>query len=152
MRLIDADKLEDYTDDKYSLGEIGRYERDCITNALKYAPTIDAEPVKHGHWIKEKYEKPICSVCGNEGFLVIVDSITADFPYCTWCGAKMDEEENKMSAELKPCPFCGGEAEQGYKPNHSYIVYCPNCGIGTGYKNTEEQAIEAWNRRVNDDE
>lgn len=47
---------------------------------------------KHGHWIKEKHERPICSVCGSEGFLSIVDSITGDFPYCTWCGAKMDEE------------------------------------------------------------
>lgn len=52
--------------------------------------TVDAEPVRHGHWIKEKYERPICSVCGNKGFLSIIDSITGDFPYCAWCGAKMD--------------------------------------------------------------
>ena len=51
-----------------------------------------------------------------------------------------------MSKELKPCPFCGGGAEQEYKPKHGYDVYCPNCEIETGYKDTEEQAIEEWNR------
>ena len=40
-RLIDADALEEKTDDRYSLGEIGRRERDDIVDALRYcAPTI----------------------------------------------------------------------------------------------------------------
>ena len=34
MRLIDADALMDKTDDRYSLGEIGRRERDDIIDAL----------------------------------------------------------------------------------------------------------------------
>ena len=40
-RLIDADALEEKTDDRYSLGEIGRRERNDIVDALRYcAPTI----------------------------------------------------------------------------------------------------------------
>lgn len=40
-RLIDADALEEKADDRYSLGEIGRRERDDIVDALRYcAPTI----------------------------------------------------------------------------------------------------------------
>lgn len=47
MRAIDADALIDKTDDRYSLHEIGRRERDDIVDALEYAPTIQLEP----HWI-----------------------------------------------------------------------------------------------------
>ena len=43
MRLIDADALIDKTDDRYSLHEIGRRERDDIVDALEYAPTIQPE-------------------------------------------------------------------------------------------------------------
>ena len=40
-RLIDADALEEKTDDRYSFGEIGRRQRDDIVGALQYcAPTI----------------------------------------------------------------------------------------------------------------
>ena len=45
MRLIDADALIDKTDDRYSLHEIGRRERDDIVDALEYAPTIQPEIV-----------------------------------------------------------------------------------------------------------
>lgn len=96
MRLIDADKLEDHTDDKYSLGEIGRYERDCITSALEYAPTIDAEPVKHGHLCStDAYPHHLyCSECYKT--LIPNEDICFEkneFPkYCMWCGAKMDKE------------------------------------------------------------
>ena len=40
MRLIDADRLIDNTDDRYSLGEIGRRKHDDIVSALEYAPTV----------------------------------------------------------------------------------------------------------------
>lgn len=88
MRLIDADAL-DMRERGNNSQRVMWWE---IEKLLRQAPTIDVEPIKHGHWIKEKYERPICSVCGNQGFLSIIDSITGDFPYCAWCGAKMDED------------------------------------------------------------
>ena len=68
--------------------------------------------------------------------------------------------------ELKPCPFCGGEAmlyhqSSKYTDHDGNYVYCFNgCGCrtklficyeGTGktHKETEQEAINAWNRRAN---
>lgn len=68
--------------------------------------------------------------------------------------------------ELLKCPFCGGTAETysyeaehdiydkdtlGYVDTEYYTKYgigCPNCGCVIGEQNSEEQAIAAWNRRV----
>ena len=67
-----------------------------------------------------------------------------------------------MDKKLKPCPFCGGGANvqntfyEGYDSElHEYVenigfaVGCPKCNIGTQFYNNYENAIEAWNRRVN---
>lgn len=57
-----------------------------------------------------------------------------------------------MSEELKPCPFCGGEANlYKYAKNGKFLVRCEYCGVETIYFGTEEIAIKAWNRRVNDE-
>ena len=53
-------------------------------------PTVDAEPVKHGHWIDCKgsngndYRK--CSECLH------TQEITGLLNYCPVCGTRMDEE------------------------------------------------------------
>ena len=40
-RLVDADRLAETMDDRYSLGEIGRREHDDVVGALRYnAPTV----------------------------------------------------------------------------------------------------------------
>ena len=61
MRLIDADALIDKTDDRYSLREIGRRERDDIVDALEYAPTIQPEP----HWIPCEERLPDVGIDGE---------------------------------------------------------------------------------------
>ena len=67
-----------------------------------------------------------------------------------------------MPIELKPCPFCGGEAEIMSNLSHNiYWVQCTNCISMMGRDemvwsavrgemifNKEENAVEAWNRRV----
>ena len=55
-------------------------------------------------------------------------------------------------AELKPCPFCGGRASIVLKGG-SFFVYCNRCpgAVVTDYVHqSEEEAIEAWNRRAED--
>ena len=62
--------------------------------------------------------------------------------------------------ELKPCPFCAEssvhiEKHVAYTPTgYLYLVRCSNipfCGIRqTGFF-TEEEAVEAWNRRADNE-
>lgn len=56
--------------------------------------------------------------------------------------------------ELKPCPFCGGSARvlelNGFY-QHTHFVSCDTCNAAGDTRETEEAAIEAWNRRVTDD-
>jgi Lar family restriction alleviation protein len=62
-------------------------------------------------------------------------------------------------AELKPCPFCGGEPRiVSFKHTFSrflvYQVMCFACHTKPKYfcrGRTEEEAIEAWNRRAGDE-
>ncbi len=61
---------------------------------------------------------------------------------------------------LKPCPFCGGEAElmQTKCLSNGCVLYyvfhydlkCRTNGIRTENMATQEEAIEAWNRRADD--
>lgn len=59
--------------------------------------------------------------------------------------------------ELKPCPFCGECAVHINKAYGYYcdkVIYCENCDILFSLfslddcKSTDEQLIEAWNRRA----
>lgn len=51
--------------------------------------------------------------------------------------------------ELKPCPFCGGKARLD-RYEHFYRVLCTDCPASTEWLYSEQEAIEAWNRRVNE--
>ena len=53
-----------------------------------------------------------------------------------------------MSDKLKPCPFCGGHAIIDGCDDTLWIVICKECNASIGYKETKEEAIEEWNRRV----
>ena len=102
-RLIDADKLIDsfYKFFKSYEGiwekDKPQYWADNMAVVVDDAPTVDAEPIRHGHWIPSSHEEPItfkCSVCG----LGYDDEETGcpiyyEWLYCPDCGAKMDEVE-----------------------------------------------------------
>ena len=54
--------------------------------------------------------------------------------------------------ELKPCQFCGGEAVMTYSIK-GFQIFCDNenCILNTLEmydKITEDEAVEAWNRRA----
>ena len=85
-RLIDADAL---IDEANSDGAYGYVDAKQIADA----PTVDAVPVRHGHWIRVSLIGVFkCSECGNQ--IIVADSKFAK-EVCKWClncGAKMDEE------------------------------------------------------------
>lgn len=54
-----------------------------------------------------------------------------------------------MSDKLKPCPFCGGEAKFFEDKDYQiYSVTCTECDAGTNAYGIEQDAIDAWNSRV----
>ena len=64
-------------------------ERTQMKFMLADAPTIDAEPVRHGKWMGT-----VCSACGES------TSFYYDCDCCPHCGARMDETQKK------PCDDC----------------------------------------------
>lgn len=64
-----------------------------------------------------------------------------------------------METKLKPCPFCGEEATlQGYFAPYEEIAFYVACSGEfcevspmTNDFRTEQEAIEAWNRRASEE-
>ena len=96
MRLIDADKLEISYDGHF----VG-----VAKNDLDNAPTVEAEPIIHAHWVKMSDADGFyycCSNCGEDLPRYYIEKPTYDKPFpnmesidktlrCHYCGAKMDE-------------------------------------------------------------
>lgn len=104
MRLIDADALKEKICnnvypivDFFNSRDYGMFWTGGIEKAINEAPTIDAEPVKHGKLMRtEAYPHRLyCSECFKT--LIPNEEICFEkneFPkYCMWCGAKLDEED-----------------------------------------------------------
>ena len=50
--------------------------------------------------------------------------------------------------KIKPCPFCGGKAESMESWSAGWYVECQECGVMIRLaEDSEEEAIEVWNRR-----
>lgn len=89
-RLIDADKLLDILD----VMIVGHKTASDVFDVVEDMPTVDAEPVRHGRWQKERNPMMyqivpyvyVCSQCGT--------AFEYETPYCGECGAKMDEVED----------------------------------------------------------
>lgn len=84
MRLIDAEVLEKAMYEPMFYGD-GRAAATHYANCVRNAPTIEAEPVKYGHWVYGEFDVPHCSECGAKPKEIS--------PYCSGCGAKMDGGE-----------------------------------------------------------
>ena len=57
-----------------------------------------------------------------------------------------------MPNELKPCPFCGSEVrfDNAYSYFRDAVIYCDECDMVftlDDCNTTQEQIVEAWNRR-----
>jgi hypothetical protein len=99
MRLIDADAMqrqayEDNFDGKISDGMLF-----AVNWLLERAPTIDAEPVRHGKWANDAMGVLRCSECNAQApwrFIgIMYDEVDYRWKanYCPQCGARMDEDD-----------------------------------------------------------
>ena len=89
MRLIDADRMKQ----NIKIGE----EHPGITAMLEgwidCQTTIDAEPVRHGHWTNLPHSNWYeCSECKATWDMDVPPEESGMY-FCPNCGAKMDEEE-----------------------------------------------------------
>ena len=93
-RLIDADKLIEETQehiDEWNGWEDTRGGMKIIQEVIREMPTIEAEPVRHGKWIKVDDDKPIAYDCSECDAMV-----TRMYNYCPKCGAKMEEGDTTV--------------------------------------------------------
>lgn len=107
MRPIDADELKKSIEEDEELknNSLAYLLMNLMTCYIDDTPTIDAEPVRHGHWIKltdSDGDYYCCSNCGEElpRYSCTFPTPTKPFPLmksidktkrCPDCGAKMDE-------------------------------------------------------------
>lgn len=105
MRLIDADALKSYID----CGHLRSPIETCFSELdvvlmLDKQPTVDAEPVRHGEWVK----------CQGK----------SNIWYCSECGEKINYKQNRRTYNIpkvpvwqknKRCRNCGAKMDGGTK-------------------------------------
>ena len=134
MRLIDADAIELPYKTTTGMDSMVALH---VRRIIKDAPTIEAEPVRHGQWLSDKERFMYCSECEKRASSLILVKDNGHWRqekpnYCPNCGAKMDERRWKINENgFYKCGGCGhltsiiGEQCGDY---FSFWHYCPNCG------------------------
>lgn len=95
MQLKDADELKKSLERMLCTGkepDKERYTYDVVCCVIDEVPSVDAEPVRHGRWVKSGYacgeSEWTCTVCGNKEWR----TSTSRLKFCPFCGAKMDDD------------------------------------------------------------
>lgn len=81
----------------YGRTEQGMTAQKETVQAIRMLPSVEAEPVRHGHWMLYENQNQddvnngnylyVCSNCKHSD----IHARTVDVPYCWHCGALMDE-------------------------------------------------------------
>ena len=105
-RLIDADVLCDRLINAWNTAEKESEQLICgvmakvVTPIVVGTPTVDAEPVRHGHWLAVKGWDDVIGELDNAECSVCHETQEGEYwaktyyKYCPNCGAKMDEVED----------------------------------------------------------
>ena len=115
VRLIDANVLVNNICGECISSEEKCNQTDCLRyeerNRIESAPTIEAEPIKHGQWVLCVDQSGVdndnnnyayfCSQCNHQD----VHSTNAKVNFCWNCGAKMDEE-SWFTDSFSQCDGC----------------------------------------------
>lgn len=95
MRMVDADALIK------AMGVRNYMRPEWTPTAAWGVPIVEAEPVRHGHWIEHELGL-ICSECNHYTEAMYDEPFNYEFGtgwafkrpyYCGYCGAKMDSED-----------------------------------------------------------
>ena len=111
-----------------------QYHR-IVKEFLLTAPTIDAEPIRHGRWILkilpigggDKIRSYLCSECDRY--------VNMKFDYCPNCGARMDATDTNVGGkgdeemDLSPLDFLAAE----YDRKHPQGIRFVDCMEGADY-------------------
>ena len=97
MRLIDADAAIDvvhkWLENVFCISSTA--DEVTVFKKLRTLPTVDAEPVRHGRWVKLDAHVGLadhrCTAC-QLAMHVPTSWGEPLYEYCPMCGAKMDEE------------------------------------------------------------
>lgn len=95
MRLIDADALMTFCNNLRG--------KSIDSNDIARFPTVDAEPVRHGRWVKlDAHVGMVDHRCTACQLAIHVPTSWGEplYEYCPVCGAKMDEGENDAKTVL----------------------------------------------------
>lgn len=97
-------------------------------------PRCNGEGSVPYHIAGDLFDETNCPLCGGSGEYEPFDA-----------DVELDRLDDDIKPKLKPCPFCGGEAMTNKLYENEWYVYCPKCERNY---DTEQEAIEAWNKRV----
>lgn len=112
MRLIDADALK--TTHFYPTNTPNAPVLSLISlEAINDAPTIDAEPVRHGRWITYLYMYAYETGKEEDEWQVVDAEDDGRIAHCSLCGgfALLDGGEDYVHS--KYCPHCGAKMDGG---------------------------------------
>ena len=84
-RYIDASRIDMNQQTLYDY-EIGKWVH------IFDIPTVDVEPIRHGHWIDASSGYAFNFCCSECGFIVH-EQFILNYKYCPNCGANMDERK-----------------------------------------------------------
>ena len=89
MRPIDADREIRELEKIIVGGETFTIAVEFAKLILRNAPTVEAEPVRHGKWIRDELGER-CDICSLYAYRDMFGQ-PWESPYCPNCGAKMDK-------------------------------------------------------------
>ena len=89
-RLIDVDAAIDRYYAEYKKQDIcdGGEDRNWLKRCIDEAPTIEADPIRHGRWERTSDGAARCTACKRK-----MNPSQYGYAFCGLCGAKMDLEE-----------------------------------------------------------
>ena len=110
-----------------------------MSEELKSCPYCGGKAVIRNTQIEDKKEYIIgCENCG------ILSGLCND-------RQKIIDKWNARAEKILSCPFCGGTGvicEDDIGDWKNYTVVCEDCGMTASSEDSEEKAINAWNKRA----